>query len=129
MQVFVYGTLTDESRAAAVLDDCSFSGPARLDGLHRVDGRYPTLAPGGAVDGRVLETDDAEALDAYEGVEGGLYARVTVPTADGGTVEAYVGDPRRLGVDGDVEWPGDGPFEARVRAYVAGADVVVRRRE
>jgi len=53
MDVFVYGTLADRDRAAAVLGPDGFVvlGTARLDGLHRVDGRYPTLVPGGSVDG------------------------------------------------------------------------------
>ncbi|UWM54145.1 hypothetical protein N0B31_18760 [Salinirubellus salinus] len=50
MDVFVYGTLTDSDVATRVLGDASEYGPdARLTGLHPVDGRYPTLAPGGAV--------------------------------------------------------------------------------
>ncbi|WP_436925286.1 gamma-glutamylcyclotransferase family protein [Halosimplex amylolyticum] len=132
MDVFVYGTLTDPARAKAVLDDFTYRAPAVLDGLHRVDGEYPTLAPGGSVGGRVLRTDDRAALDRYEGVESGLYVRVTVPLADGDgdetpsdsdrPVETYVGDPQRL--DAPVEWPGEGPFAERVRSYVAG-DVTV----
>jgi hypothetical protein len=30
---------------------------ATLHGLHRVEGQYPTLAPGGSVAGRVLRTE------------------------------------------------------------------------
>lgn len=160
VHVFVYGTLTDPERVAEVLDeprDWSFVGDATLHGLQRVDGRYPTLAPGGRVDGRVLETDAIAALDAYEGVDRGLYVRVRVPYADSdgvgddrgtdsdgvdddrepdgggvddesGTVAVYVGDPDRLGVDATVTWPGDGDLDRRVRRYVAANDVVVDQR-
>lgn len=122
MRVFVYGTLTDPDRADAVLDDYTYCGPAVLDGCRRVDGTYPTLAPGGRVRGRLLSTAEVEALDAYEGVGEGLYVRVSVP-ADGGTVETYVGDPDAL--DAPATWPGDGSFAERVRAYVRNRDVRV----
>jgi gamma-glutamylcyclotransferase (GGCT)/AIG2-like uncharacterized protein YtfP len=129
MDVFVYGTLTDESSADEVLDEYSYRGGARLDGLRRVDGRYPTLAPDGSVDGRIIKTDDVASLEAYEGVDSGLYVRVSVPTADGDSVETYVGNPDRLGLDPTVDWPGPGPFENRVRAYLNRDDVVVLRHE
>ncbi len=137
--VFVYGTLTDPDRVSEVLgsatserradDDWSFAGDATLRGLHRVDGRYPTLAPGGRVDGRLLQTAAIDALDAYEGVDRGLYVRVEVPTTgvDAGTA-VYVGDADRLAVDEPVAWPGDGSLAARVRRYVAANDVAVTPR-
>ncbi|MFC4406609.1 gamma-glutamylcyclotransferase family protein [Haloarchaeobius iranensis] len=75
MGVFVYGTLTDPDRVAAVLDDWSFVPDAVRRGAHRVDGRYPTLAPGGETAGRLLRTAATDALDRYEGVESGLYRR------------------------------------------------------
>lgn len=124
MDVFVYGTLTDPDRAAAVVADYEYLGDAVLEGLHRVEGRYPTLAPGGRVEGRLLRTDDVEALDRYEGTERGLYVRVAVPRADGGEVTVYVGDPEALGAPAD--WPGEGPFEERVRRYVRESDAVVQ---
>ncbi|MGQ3411115.1 gamma-glutamylcyclotransferase family protein [Natrinema sp. LN54] len=149
MDVFVYGTLTDPDRVRTVLEtDAStaadaFVGRATLEGLHRVDGRYPTLAPGGSIDGRLLAVDDAglERLDRYEGVEDGLYVRVAVPVAgqDDDLQEAaergrddercwvYVGDPDRLGVD--ATWPGDGPFRERVRSFVSHTDLAVRNHE
>jgi len=126
MDVFVYGTLTDASRGAAVLDEFAYVGPATLSGLHRVEGRYPTLAPGGSVAGRLLRTDEVDALDRYEGVDRGLYVRVSVPVVDGEAAddspdrpeeaEVYVGDPARL--DAPADWPGDGGFGARVRRFV-----------
>lgn len=127
MDVFVYGTLTEPAQASAVLDAFEYRGPATLDGLHRVDGRYPTLAPGGEVDGRVLRTDDVAALDRYEGVDRGLYVRVSVPAGDdldAETVETYVGDPDALGAPAD--WPGDGDFAERVRSYLSANEVAVR---
>ena len=98
MDVLVYGTLTDRDRRAAVLGDGGSSSPPRRDGLHRVEGRYPTLAPGGAVGGRPLRTDRVGALDRHERVEDGLYVRVSVPRTGprGGREAVYVGDPGRL---------------------------------
>jgi gamma-glutamylcyclotransferase (GGCT)/AIG2-like uncharacterized protein YtfP len=138
MDVFVYGTLTDPDRVATVVDSFVFVGPAVLEGCHPVVGRYPTLLPGGETAGRLLRTPDVDALDAYEGVETGPYVRVSVPHTDGGTVAVYVGDPAAL-VDGDrpgdglvaddegpAEWPGDGPFAARVRRYIDAEGVLVR---
>jgi gamma-glutamylcyclotransferase (GGCT)/AIG2-like uncharacterized protein YtfP len=130
MDVFVYGTLTEPDRVGDLLDSFVFVGPAVLQGLHAVEGDYLTLAPGGRVGGRVLRTEEVGALDAYEGVDDGLYVRVTVPGAGdrfAGEVACYVGDPERLGVD--VTWPGDGPFPDRVRRYLATHDVSVSPRK
>jgi gamma-glutamylcyclotransferase (GGCT)/AIG2-like uncharacterized protein YtfP len=124
MDVFVYGTLTDSGTAASVLSTVEYRGEARLSGLHRVDGEYPTLAPGGSVRGRILTTDELDRLDSYEGVERGLYVRVTVPSSTSGTVETYVGNPDRLGVID--EWSGEGTFAERVRASLDENEVVVR---
>jgi gamma-glutamylcyclotransferase (GGCT)/AIG2-like uncharacterized protein YtfP len=123
MDVFVYGTLTSPERVTAVVDSYAFVGPAVLHGLHLVEGRYPTLAPGGEAAGRLLRTDEIDRLDAYEGVDSGLYVRASVPLTDGGEAAIYVGDPDRLGAA--VDWPGSGPFADRVRAYLADADVSV----
>ena len=125
---FVYGTLTEPGQVGEVVDSFVFVGPAVLDGLHAVDGDYPTLAPGGSVGGRLLRTDSYDALDAYERVDEGLYTRVSVPTGEGFNEEAvavYVGDPDRLGVD--ATWPGDGTFPERVRRYVDRESVVIAR--
>ncbi len=136
MDAFVYGTLTDRDRVAALLDRFSFGPDAVLRGLRRVEGEYPTLAPPDpvpdgtpapgelpAVRGRILATPEADALDAYEGVDRGLYVRVSVPRADGEAAETYVGDPDRLGVV--AEWPGEGDLERRVRRYVREHEVRV----
>ncbi|PSQ32682.1 gamma-glutamylcyclotransferase [Halobacteriales archaeon QS_9_70_65] len=126
MDVFVYGTLRDPDRAREVVGHADFGPDARLVGLGRVEARYPTLAPGGETDGRVLRLrgGDLAALDAYEGVDRGLYARVRMPDGDGG-LWSYVGDPAAL--DAGVTWPGDGPFRARVERYVDRHDVRVER--
>ncbi|WP_053949213.1 gamma-glutamylcyclotransferase family protein [Halolamina sediminis] len=143
MDVFVYGTLTEPERVASAVDAYAFIGSAVLSGLHPVQGEYPTLAPGGETGGRLLRTDDIDALDAYEGVDDGLYVRVSVPveradssavdsTGESGLTETaavYVGDPERLGVDDEVTWPETdehGAFADRVREYVRRHDVHVR---
>lgn len=139
MDVFVYGTLTEPERVASVVDSYAFLGSAVLSGLHPVQGEYPTLAPGGETGGRLLRTDDVDALDAYEGVDEGLYARISVPVDGAGAgddiddaVAVYVGDPARLGVGDEVIWPTTddestegGAFDARVRAYLQRNDVRV----
>ncbi len=116
MEVFVYGTLTDPDRVDALLDTWSFGPDARLRGLRRVEGRYPTLVPGDSVDGRILRTPEIDRLDAYEGVDSGLYVRVELP---GEGVSLYVGRPDRLGTVESVRWPGEGSFEERVRGHLA----------
>ena len=132
MDVFVYGTLTEPERVAEVLDSYVFVGPATLTGLRLVEGRYPTLAPGGETAGRLLRTDEVGALDQYEGVDDGLYLRENVPldAPEGHPDRAavYVGDPDRL--DADATWPDaanrDQEFAERVEAYLDRADVHVR---
>ncbi len=116
MEVFVYGTLTDPARVDALLDSWSFGPHARLHGLRRVEGRYPTLAPGDSVGGRILQTPEIDRLDEYEGVASGLYVRVELP---GEGVSLYVGRPGRLGIVERVRWPGEGSFEERVGEYLA----------
>jgi gamma-glutamylcyclotransferase (GGCT)/AIG2-like uncharacterized protein YtfP len=125
--VFVYGTLTDPDQAAAVLDTFEYTGEATLDGLHRVEGTYPTLAPGGSVEGRLLRTAEIKALDRYEGVDRGLYVREPIPLAASDEhVAVYIGDPEKL--DAPVEWPATGEFPEQVRSYLDTSDVQVRSR-
>lgn len=123
MDVFVYGTLTNPERVAEVVDSYAFVGPAHLHGLHLVEGRYPTLAPGGEAAGRLLRTDEVDRIDGYEGVDDGLYVRVSVPQTAGDDVAVYIGDPERL--DADATWPGEGPFAARVRSFLERSEVRV----
>ena len=132
MRVFVYGTLTDPDQTATLLEDgpseYEFGSTAVLEGVHRVDGHYPTLAPGGSVEGRLLVVDETalERLDQYEGVDRGLYTRVAVSQIDQQPVWTYVGDPERLDVDLDTPWP-DGPsFRAAVRSYLDRTETAVR---
>ncbi|MCO8242508.1 MULTISPECIES: gamma-glutamylcyclotransferase family protein [unclassified Haladaptatus] len=122
MRVFVYGTLTDPDRAGAVVEQFEFVGEATLVGLHRVEGRYPTLVPGGVTEGRLLETSDIQAMDNYEGVSHGLYCRVQVQ--DG--INVYVGDPAKLDVEEPISWPGNDAFESRVRRFIGEQNVHVR---
>ncbi|WP_247005666.1 gamma-glutamylcyclotransferase family protein [Halorientalis litorea] len=129
MHVFVYGTLTDPDRAGTVLDEFEYRGPAELTGLRRIDGCYPTLVPGGRTSGRLLWTPECATLDRYEGVESGLYVRVSVPYTGGAdapsTVSVYVGDPERL--DASEAWPSTDPFPETVRRYCSMSDVSVHR--
>lgn len=138
MDIFVYGTLTEPEQVGQVVDSFAFLGPAVLTGLHPVQGEHPTLAPGGRTGGRLLRTDEIEALDSYEHVDDDLYVRVSVPlvpgegeSQDDGTVEVYVGDPTRLGVEESVAWPGSAerePFADRVERYLREQEVQVQRR-
>lgn len=126
MPVFVYGTLTHADRVDELLDDWRFDGAAVIEGLERVEGRYPTLAPGAEAQGALLVTSRLDALDAYEGIDAGLYVRVAVPVVDGDAAAwVYVGNPDRL--DAPAEWPGDGSFADRVRRYIDAAGVRVHR--
>lgn len=125
MDVFVYGTLTEPARVERIVDSYAFLGSATLEGLHPVQGAYPTLVPGGRTGGRLLRTEEVATLDAYEGVDGDLYVRVSVPLAGDvegnptNTAAVYVGDPDALDVTEPVAWPGDGPFADRVERYLA----------
>ena len=127
--VFVYGTLTDPDGAEAVLDEFEYRGAAELTGLRRIDGDYPTLVPGGHTTGRLLWTPERAPLDRYEGVESGLYVRVSVPYKGDvdapSTVSVYVGDPERL--DAPEAWPGTDRFPETVRRYCSAPDVSVCR--
>lgn len=133
MEVFVYGTLMDRERTQQILDQFEYTGRATLVGLHRVEGTYPTLVPGGRAQGRVLRIEESEldTLDVYEGIDRNLYVRVSVPaftlattSTDEQTVEVYVGDPDRLDVS--ATWSGDGSFTERVEQYIAAHDVRVQ---
>lgn len=129
MDVFVYGTLTAPERVSRIVDSFAFVGPAVLRGLHAVEGTHPTLAPGGELGGRILRTQNRAALDTYEGVSDGPYVRVSVPASGehlSDDVALYVGDPDALGAA--ATWPGEGPFEDRVRRYISDEPVRVEAR-
>lgn len=135
MLVFVYGTLTDPDQIASLLGDgpgkYEFVGQATLEGLHRVDGRYPTLVPGGRVEGRLLDVNDPalERLDRYEGVDRELYVRVQIPLSDGHSVWVYVGDPERLDVDTDAAWTDAQSLRESIRTQIMRDDIVIYRNE
>ena len=134
--VFVYGTLTDRTRVAELLTEYTIGPAAVCEGLHRVDGRYPTLGPGGEATGQLLATPECDRLDSYEGLDRGLYCRVSVPVGspeaagmgdrpqserspfDSDTAEVYIGDPSALGVGRRVGWPDAGSFRQSVVEYV-----------
>ena len=124
--VFVYGTLTDDVQVDALLDSYRFVGEAVCVGLRRVDGRYPTLVPGESVTGRLLETSDIDRLDRYEGVDRGLYDRVSVSlvsslaaTVSATTASVYLAAPNDLGLGSlDRYWPGEGSFRTRVDRHL-----------
>ena len=78
--LFVYGTLLENGAQAGLLQGCS-RRPATLRGrLYRMPAGYPALVPGGSgeVHGELVELPRHALfgiLDAYEGVEQGLYRR------------------------------------------------------
>jgi len=139
--VFVYGTLTDRTRVSELLSEYTFGPAAVCDGVQRVDGRYPTLIPGGQTTGRLLATTELDRLDGYEGVDRGLYCRVSIPVRsaeasevsdrsrsdrsafDVDTAEVYIGDPSALGVDRQVGWPDAENFSHAVTKYVEANSV------
>jgi len=129
--VFVYGTLTDDAQVDALLDSYRFVGDAVCVGFKRVDGRYPTLVPGESVSGRLLETSEIDRLDRYEGVDRGLYHRVSVSLASSltasvsaTTAEVYLAAPNVIGL-GSLEeyWPGEGSFRARVDRHLGATHI------
>lgn len=132
MDSFVYGALTEPEQVERVVDSYAFLGPAVLSGLHPIQGESPTLAPGDETGGRLLRTDEIAALDSYEGIDDGLYVRISVPFAQtDGTVEVYVGDPLQLGIAEPVGWPGHAdsePFAERVERYLREHEVCIHRR-
>jgi len=130
--VFVYGTLTDREQVSTLLAKYTFGPSAICHGLHRVDSRYPTLVPGGEVTGRLLSTPELDRLDRYEGVDRGLYCRVRLPLEsassdvsdtdhsvfDVETAAVYIGEPSKLGVEPEVDWPEAEGFSQSVTAYL-----------
>jgi AIG2-like family. len=129
--VFVYGTLTDDEQVATLLDSYRFISDAVCTGLRRVDGRYPTLVPGESVTGRLLETDEIDRLDRYEGVERGLYHRLPVSldppvaaTTATTTASVYLAAPNAVGLGSlDRYWPDEGCFADRVDNRLASTTI------
>lgn len=130
--VFVYGTLTDREQVSTLLTEFTFGPSAVCHGLQRVDGRYPTLVPGGEVTGRLLSTPELDRLDRYEGVDRGLYCRVRVPLESASsdvsdsdhsvfdieTAAVYVAEPSKVGVGPEVGWPEAEGFSQSVTTYL-----------
>ena len=96
--LFAYGTLRDKGSSASLLRDCEAMGPAEIGGvLYDIDGEYPALVMYGAsaVRGEIWRcpVDILALLDAYEGVDDGLFRRVGVEV--GGTAcWTYVAGPK-----------------------------------
>jgi gamma-glutamylcyclotransferase (GGCT)/AIG2-like uncharacterized protein YtfP len=95
--LFVYGTLRRGAGASHLLAGCRLLGEASVTGrLYDVAGRYPALVleGDGPVWGEVWAVPDRvlAALDRYEGVGEGLFARVRVE-AGGSACWTYVAGP------------------------------------
>lgn len=98
--LFAYGTLADEAFVAGLLERPVRSEAARLLDFELLELEgfgYPTVfaAEGEEVAGtlyRGLTSEDFRRLDAYEGVDEGLYRRATahVAAGDGEPEEAFV---------------------------------------
>lgn len=114
-RLFVYGTLQRGRRHHPRLRDCRSLGPAWVEGaLYALPAGYPAAVPGGPglVHGELYELPEHDApllreLDAYEGVERGLFVRG----------RARVGDAEAW-----VYWAGPalGPALATLRPLAAG---------
>jgi len=140
--VFVYGTLTDPQQVSRLLEEYRFGPSAVCHGLQRIDGRYPTLVPGGQVAGRLLVTNEVDRLDEYEGLDRGLYCRVSAPLVDPhslaadenrlvavDTAEIYIGNPTAIGVSKQTDWPEAGPFNHCVKQYVETNNIRIEVKE
>ena len=122
MRLFVYGTLTDRSRLAAVVGPSitwRVVGRASVGGALYDCGEYPALVASAASDdsvlGVLLEFDDDRALarlDAYEGIDSGLYIRteLEVRLRDGArqTAWGYVYNRSTAGLPRIRAWPRGG---------------------
>lgn len=100
--LFVYGTLKRDGKAAARMRDCQWLGPATVGGILYDVGEFTTLVLYGntPVPGEVWRCppEKLKELDEYEGVERGLFRRVGVhaQTANGEPLGCwiYVAGPR-----------------------------------
>ena len=96
--LFAYGTLRANGSAVSLLRDCECIGRFTIGGvLYDIDGEYSALVLYGAspVEGDVWRCPNEllASLDAYEGVESGLFRRVAAQV--GGTAcWVYVAGPR-----------------------------------
>ena len=97
IRLFVYGTLRENGYAAELLEGCSLEGSASVAGnLYDVGSGFPALvlSGGGKVWGEVWRCPGSvfAHLDAYEGVERGLFQRVSV-MIEGTECWTYVAGP------------------------------------
>lgn len=81
--LFVYGTLRAGSNASALLGDAEWLGAAQVGGvLYNIDDEFPALVLYGntPIAGEVWRcaSDLLPRLDAYEGVDKGLFRRIGV---------------------------------------------------
>lgn len=93
-RLFVYGTLMAGGVAAGMVEPCERRAATVRGALYHLPDGYPALVLGGEDDvhGELLSGVDLrrlDVLDAYEGVEQGLFQRVEV--------EVSAVDPRRRG--------------------------------
>jgi len=105
MQLFVYGSLIDDARVAALTGERFRRAPGLLRGYRKLPSPlgYPYIVvhPGGVVDGAVLHGVTPAALQAFDRYEeeGRLYRRVEVEVEIDGHRErafTYVGIPAAL---------------------------------
>ena len=81
--LFVYGTLRRDGKAASVLRACEHVGTGEVGGvLYSIEGEYPALVLYGnsLVSGEIWRCPNEllGTIDAYEGVDEGLFRRVGV---------------------------------------------------
>jgi gamma-glutamylcyclotransferase (GGCT)/AIG2-like uncharacterized protein YtfP len=96
--LFAYGTLRENAGSSSLLRDCVPVSPAHVGGvLYDIDGEYPALVMYGTnpVEGEIWScpTELLALLDAYEGVDDGLFRRVGV-NIEGTACWTYVAGPK-----------------------------------
>ncbi|MGQ0816225.1 MAG: gamma-glutamylcyclotransferase family protein [Gemmatimonadota bacterium] len=96
--LFAYGTLREKGAASSLLRDCERIGTATIGGvLYDIDGQYPALVRYGTspVAGEIWRCPNEllASLDAYEGVDDGLFRRVGAEVG-GFACWTYVAGPR-----------------------------------
>lgn len=112
---FFYGTLAADSSLQRVIgaETVCHLGPAHVRGVLYDAGEYPALVLAGDADvsGVLIEIarDSIAALDAYEGLDDGLYSRrrVTAVARDGSphSAWAYIYERPVVGLRRIAGWP------------------------
>ncbi len=95
--LFVYGTLRTGGESNHRLEECEFVRTAAVDGtLYDIDGQHPVLMlyGGTRIEGEIWRCPAGQLvpLDAFEGVDRGLFRRVGV-LVDGTPCWTYVAGP------------------------------------